>query len=126
VRDLEAARDALVEARRTRRWAEHYPVAEANLDNLNAAMLAGGLLEPVRRTLSINSQISFTSLCAALQADADALRDGLRRRDDEAPDPHLQPIWEDSDEGRRAIALANDRIRQGLAPRNVHQAGWGE
>jgi hypothetical protein len=39
-------------------------------------------------------------------------------------DPHSQAIWETSPEGRKAIGLANSRLRQIVQPRNVHQAGW--
>ena len=39
-------------------------------------------------------------------------------------DPHERAIWENSDEGRQAMALANQRIAEGLKPRAVHEAEW--
>jgi hypothetical protein len=61
-----------------------------------------------------------------LREDADWLDRVLEREQERELDPHEQPIWEDTEEGREAIRLANKRVAEGLKPKHVTQAGWGE
>ncbi len=124
VRELERARDELLEARRTRRWAQLFPEETANGDDLLTVHVAGGLLEPVKRTLGTNAQVPFQSFAAALRADADVLRDGLPRVDHDGLNLRREAIWENTDEGQRALNDEKHRIREGMKPQNVTRAGW--
>jgi len=124
---VEAARAELVEARSVCRWAEHYPAEEATSDDMQVTMLAGGLQRPVRRTLGTNALVPFTAVVGALQADADALRGGLSRPEDDALDPRKSALWENSDEGREALNAERARVREGLrkgAARALRGAEW--
>jgi len=47
-----------------------------------------------------------------------------KTHEDRPADPHEVAIWESSEEGRQAMALANERIAMGLTPRSVTQAEW--
>jgi hypothetical protein len=114
-----------VEARRTRRWAQKFPGEEANTDELLLAQLAGGLLQPVRRTLGTIAQVSFQNVADALRADADALRAGLPKGED-GLDLRRQAIWESTDEGQSALNAEKARLREAVQPRNVQRAGWEE
>ena len=106
VRDLERARDELVEARRTRRWAQLFPEEAANSDDL------------------MTVQVPFQALAEALRADADVLRDELPREDHDGLDLRREAIWESTDEGQRALNDEKERIREGMRSQNVTRAGW--
>lgn len=124
VRDLEQAREQLVDARHTQRWARYYPAEEASRDTILTPMLAGGLLEPVRRTLGSTSQLAFVNVAAALAADAGALRDGIPERDSSEPDIRRDAVWESTPEGASALNREKEKIIESLQPRNVHRAAW--
>jgi hypothetical protein len=126
VRELEQAREELVESRRTLRWANHFPGEEATSDNILPTMLAGGLQGPVRRTLGTLAQIAFASMAAALAADADALRDGIRGREDRELDPREDALWEATPEGNAALNRERGRLREAALARNHRQPGWWE
>jgi hypothetical protein len=125
VRDLERARDEPVEARRTRRWAQLFPEEAANSDDLMTVHLAGGLREPVKRTLGTTAQVPFQALAEALRADADVLRDELPREDHDGLDLRREAIWESTDEGQRALNDEKERIREGMRPER-HTCWLGE
>jgi hypothetical protein len=61
---------------------------------------------------------------AWLRDDATWLDRMLGQEDKRELDPHEQPIWEDTEEGKNAIRLANERIAEALKPRNTRAAGW--
>lgn len=122
---LEQARTDLLEARRTQRWAEYYPDGQATTDTIRPPMLAGGLLNPVRRTLGITTQLAFDAILAALEADANTLRDRIRNPDkDGGLDIRDDAIWEQTPEGSEALNREKQRIREGLAPKAVRGAAW--
>lgn len=131
-RGLEQLRDAIthVEQARTEaadcvaaeRWAGDYPPESANASDLRLQFMKGGRLT--------NALPDFKGLAVAEQAiewmrdDATWLDTALDKQDEDELDPHDGPVWEESPEGREAIARANQRIAEGLRPRNVHAAGW--
>jgi hypothetical protein len=128
-KQLAQARAKLLEARATELWLRYWPSEEARHDPLTMlSMLAGGLLRPVESTLGVRTNVPFANVPAAIEANADTfcaygLRDDSR---DAEPDPHHEAIWEQTDKGRKAMARANKRIREGMRPRHVHEAGWGD
>jgi hypothetical protein len=66
-----------------------------------------------------------TAVLAWLRDDAGWLDAVLADEQEERElDPHEQPVWEDSPEGRKAIALANRRVAESLRPRAIRKAEW--
>ena len=77
-------RQELADLRAATVWASLYPAREAG-QTVRDQLLAGGLRQPVERTLAITSQVQFDAVIAALKADAAWLRCsdgwlGARRR----------------------------------------------
>jgi hypothetical protein len=126
VRELEQAREELVESRRTLRWARYFPSEEASVDNILPTLLAGGLMQPVRQTLGTLAQIAFASMAAALTADADALRDGIPGREDGELDVRREAVWERTEEGTAALNAERGRLREAALTRNHRAPGWWE
>jgi hypothetical protein len=126
VRELERARDELVEARRTRRWARLFPEEAANRDEIITAHVAGGLLQPVKRTLGTSAQVPFQALLDALHADADVLRDGLPGADRDGLDIRRDAVWMNTAEGQQAMTDEKKRILEELRKQNATHTGWEE
>jgi hypothetical protein len=117
------AREQVLEALASERWAREFPGADANPGSLGLELMKGGRLSkaiPDVRTLT-----PAASVLAWLRDDAAWLDRAVAPEDKEGElDPHHDAIWESSDEGRKAIALANQRVAQGLKPRAVREAEW--
>jgi len=119
---VEQAREEATTALQTERWAREFPSELANPSTLSVDFLKGGRLSkamPEVRTLTVAN-----SVLAWLRDDAAWIDSALADAAERPLDPHEQAIWESSEEGREAIALANSRIEQGLPPRAVRQAEW--
>jgi len=71
---LEQARQVLVEQRQTELWCLLYP-AEAVGEGVDWRDLAGGPLEPVKRTLGVSSRFRVNQLVAAVREDINWVRD---------------------------------------------------
>jgi hypothetical protein len=123
IRGLERAREELTEARRTLRWSTSFPSEQATSDDLQPTLLAGGLMKPVKRALGITSAVAFTSMVDALEADAATLRDGLPQREG---DDIREPLWLDTDAGRKAQNRERQRLRDAAEQRNLVSAWWEE
>jgi hypothetical protein len=98
---------------------------------IDAAELEGWLeSHRTARALDIQGQRAESPESAArppresTRPDADWLAKTLADEAERPLDPHEVAIFEDSPEGREAIALANERVAAGLKPRNVRTAGW--
>lgn len=124
IRTVEAARAAVVGCVQAERWAREFPGELADAGSLRLDFSKGGRLSkaiPDLKTLTVASQ-----LFELLRDDARWLDSVLvDEQEEREPDPHHESVWEDSPEGREAVALANKRIAAGLQPRNVRSAGWG-
>jgi len=120
----EKARLVAVDCIRAERWAAAYPNAEADAHDLRLEHTKGGRVSNAIPELT--AQTTAAQAAAWLRDDAGWLGrvlDDEQRRQAE-PDPHEQAIWENTDEGRKAIALANRRLAESVAPRNVGKATW--
>jgi predicted flap endonuclease-1-like 5' DNA nuclease len=122
---VEEARQEVADSVATQRWATEYPSEDADATSLRLHQLKGGRLTdaiPEFKGLALMSQ-----LAEWMRQDA-AWLDGVLAREEEARplDPHEAPIWEDTEEGREAMRLANRRILEGLRPRHTREAGWGD
>jgi hypothetical protein len=128
VREVERARDELLETRRTRRWAMVFPEAGATQDDLLSVNVAGGLLAPVKRTLGTSSQVPFHSLTEALRVDAEVLRDyGTKDASREGLDVRRDAIWMDSPEGQETLREEKQRQREEFREQQMApQTGWEE
>jgi hypothetical protein len=120
---VEQAREEAITALQAERWAHEYPGEDANPSSLRLEHMKGGRLSktmPEVRTLTVAE-----SVLSWLRDDAAWLGSVLADQQAKRPlDPHEQSIWEDSEEGREAMALANKRVAEGLKPRAVRQAEW--
>jgi hypothetical protein len=56
--------------------------------------------------------------CACLR------RCGLPGEDHDGLNLRREAIWENTDEGQRALNDEKQRIREGMKPQNVTRAGW--
>ena len=121
---VDAARAEVVESLEDERWAAHYPSQEADPGTLRLAMVKGGRL--ISSVPELGGQIAAVQAIGLLREDAGwlstVLKDEQRQR--EETDPHLTAVWEQTDEGRKAINLANKRLAAGLQPKNIRTAGW--
>jgi hypothetical protein len=120
----EAARDEALTGIRAEAWAKHFPGEKANADVLGLQLIRGGRTSnalPELRTIT-----TAASVFAYLQDDARWLDKALADSADRPLDPHEAAIWEESKEGRKAIALANERVAMQLKPRDAHAAAWGD
>jgi hypothetical protein len=121
---IEKARAEVVSCVEAERWAGEFPGQEADAGPLRLALLKGG-----RNTSAIpalTTLVVASTVFEALREDAawmDRVLDDEQLKQVEV-DPHDQAIWEQTEEGRKAINLANRRIAAGLAPRNTQAAGW--
>jgi uncharacterized membrane protein YqiK len=102
VRGLPVLRDDLLTAREALAWVAAFPEQAQSFGFEHA--LALGLLEPVKSTLATTAQIDYRRVVAALEADADTLRDrhheDVQRRLGTAPPrtPLTEAMWtEDED-----------------------------
>jgi hypothetical protein len=77
VNQVRAVRAELLDVRATETWAALYPSELASTPGGNEAMLALGLLEPVRRTLDVKHQVSAEQALQALEADAGTIAERL-------------------------------------------------
>jgi hypothetical protein len=127
ISELAEVRMAATDAASLQLWVAHYPRPEANSGDLHMGLMKGGRLS--KAVPDITSLTSAASVLEWLRDDARWLAGAVedqRRKQDEPDDPHFAPVWEDSPEGREAVARANERIRQGLVPRHTREAGWGD
>jgi hypothetical protein len=122
------ARSRLIDARATRLWVRRYPGDDALSDTLYVSMVCGGLLVPMRETLGDGQQRSVATVLSALKRDAAVLATHGFTADqgDDEPNVREQAVWEQTDEGRKAINAENQRILDAHQPRNRHRAGWGD
>jgi hypothetical protein len=121
----EAARNDVVACLETELWAAEFPEEAADPSRLRFAFLNCGRVGNAVQQL--RDQVTATAVLAALREDVGWLDEALADVTEErALDPHETAVWEQSPEGRQAVGLANRRLREQLAPRNVTRAGWGD
>jgi hypothetical protein len=119
---VEEAREETADVVAAEHWAKTYPEEGANAAALWLPRMLGGRLSkalPDYTGLALIGQV-----LAWLRDDAAWLDRAVADEEPRELDPHEEPIWEDSEEGKAAMRLANKRIAEGLKPRNVHAAGW--
>jgi hypothetical protein len=120
---LEQAREEATAALETERWAREYPSADANPGSLSLPLLKGGRLS--KAVPDVRTIMTSAAVLAWLRDDAAWLDLVLADNDAERPlDPHEQAVWENTEEGRQALALANQRVALGLRPRGYPEAEW--
>jgi hypothetical protein len=123
ITEVEQARAEAVEALLSERWTREFPGDAANAGALRLELMKGGRISkalPDLRTITVATSVIEYQRDDANWLDA-VLADEQQERE---LDPHEQPVWEDSDEGRKAVALANRCVAEGLKPRAVRQAEW--
>jgi len=123
---VEEARAEAVDCVAAQRWAAEFPGERADAGSLRLEHMRGGRLSsalPDFKGLAVSVQV-IEWLRDDSRWLATVLGDEQRQRDE--VDPHHEAIWESSPEGRKAINLANQRIAEQTAPRNVGKAGWGD
>jgi hypothetical protein len=119
---VEEARAEAAECVAAERWAIEFPGDDANAASLRLDQTKGGRVP--KAIPELKALTGAPQLFAWLREDAAWLDQANEKPKRGEPDPHFEPIWEDSDEGKEAIRRANKRIAEGLKPRNVHRAGW--
>jgi hypothetical protein len=70
IEELAGCRDDLVEARESSLWAALYPKPLAS-DSARPRLVTGELMEPLKRTLGLTSQVDIARFFDALRADVD-------------------------------------------------------
>jgi hypothetical protein len=123
IRAVEQAREEAIAALGIEQWAKVFPHEDAGAGHLRLNLLKGGRLS--KAMPNVTTITVATSVLQWLLDDAAWLGAVLADEAQDRPlDPHERAIWENSDEGRQAMALANQRIAEGLKPRAVHEAEW--
>jgi hypothetical protein len=124
ITQVEQSRAEAVECVSAERWAAEYPGEAADAGTLGLQKIRGGRL--VKAIPDFRGQLVAGQLTDALHQDADWLDSVLEKeRETGEPDIREQAVWEQTPEGDKAINRERHRIREGLAARNVHAAGWG-
>ena len=102
-----------------------YPSEDADANSLRLHLLKGGRLTnaiPEFKGLALMSQIAEW-----LRQDAAWLDHALADEPDDAElDIRQDAVWERTEEGDAALERERQRVLEGLRPRHVRQAGWGE
>jgi hypothetical protein len=123
IASVEGAREEVLEALRAEAWAHHFPGENANADLLGLQLIRGGRTSKTMPEL--RTQTSAGNVLAYLLDDAAWLDQAVAKTAEDRPlDPHEAAIWEQSEEGREAIALANTRLKSYLQPHSTVQAEW--
>jgi hypothetical protein len=119
---VEQAREQAITVLQAERWAREFPGPAANAASLRLEFMKGGRLS--KRMADVRTLTVAASVIEWLRDDAAWLAAALADEQERELDPHEQSVWEDSEEGRQAVALANKRVAEGLKPRAVRQAEW--
>jgi hypothetical protein len=120
---VDTARGKVIEAVEAQAWAKNFPSEDANATSLGLQLMRGG-----RTSKAIPELKSVTTHASviAYQLDDAAWFDKLLAdlEEDRPLDPHERAIWENTEEGRKAMALANERVALQMQPRDVREAAW--
>lgn len=118
------AREQVVACVEAERWAAHFPAEDADPASLRLPLVRGGRVS--RALPELRTQVAASQVLELLRHDSQWLNGATADAEPDGElDPDKQAIWETSDEGRAALQRKNEQVREGLAPRNVREAGWG-
>ena len=125
--ELRQARQELADLRAVAVWASTYPDPAAAQEP-PTQLVAGGLRKPVEQHLGINPHVQVHRLLDLLTDDTEWLKTAatpdqkklITGVTDTSANVHEQAVWQDTDEGRRA--MQDDLTRR----RQRYESEWGQ